>query len=75
MIPLLVVILVGIVLWYLVFIMFGDFWRQDRNPAGRSPKPVEPPTPNRGCAVDAPPLGWTALDDQQLTRLLKGAAP
>lgn len=75
MIVLLVLVLVGIALWYLVFIMFGGLWRDDRNPAGRSTMPVELPTANRGHAVASLALGWTALDDQQLTRLLKSAAP
>ena len=74
MIRFLVAILVGMALWYVVFVVLGDFWRPNRTVVGPT-TPLEAPPDNRGDAVESLPLAWTALDDRQLIRLLKGAAP
>ena len=70
-----VLILVGIASWYIVFVMFGEWWRRDRPSSTLTAVPMQPPEPIRTDSVYALSLGWTALDDQQLTRLLKGSAP
>jgi hypothetical protein len=73
MIVLLVLILVCIALWYVMFVVFSAIpWR-----LGKKTPLATKGLPSADVAHSDHPvmLGWTALDDQQLTRLLKGSAP
>jgi hypothetical protein len=74
MIFVLLLIPVGLSIWFLVFVLFKDSIRARFVSGVRSPTIRQP----HGVAseADVPPLsGWTALDDQQLARFLKGSAP
>jgi hypothetical protein len=72
-IVLLVLILVGTAMGYLVFVVFCAAPR--RKQAQRANVMNGPPPADLALSVHPATLGWTALDDRQLTRLLKGSEP
>ena len=75
MIVTLVLILICVSLWYTVFVVFCDGPRRRRKVMRRANMTRPTPATDGGHPAEPETLGWTALDDQQLTRLLKGSAP
>jgi hypothetical protein len=72
---LLVLILACVALWYSVLVVFCDAPRRRRKPSRPTIMTGSASHPSNAPVVPPVTLGWTALDDQQLTRLLKGSAP
>ena len=75
MIVVFVLMLVGIAVWYLVFVVPGESSRHKRKSIRRANMTKPPPAASNAAPTPPVTLGWSALDDQQLTRLLKGSAP
>jgi hypothetical protein len=65
------------VFWFVAFMMSKLFTRYGSPVGGVSAAsvPAPEPTTTPAVAVDVPVPTWSELDDRQLTRLLKSAAP
>jgi hypothetical protein len=63
------------VFWVVAFAMSKLFTRYGSPVGGPSAAPVPAPAQAPTPVVDVPVPGWSELDDRQLTRLLKSAAP
>jgi hypothetical protein len=65
------------VFWVVAVAMSKLFNRYGSPVGGASPAPAPAPAPEQlpASGVDAPVPAWSELDDRQLTRLLKSAAP
>ncbi len=74
----LTIIIIILVFAILVFVFYGFFISQVGRDGGED---TMPPRTNIGQSkpvddlVGPPPPGWTALDDEQLTRLLRESSP
>ncbi len=68
----LLILMVAFPLWSLIFVVFKGSFRTN-SPADLRARPIVAAHAT-GDGADVASSGWTALDDRQLTRLLKGSA-
>jgi hypothetical protein len=67
--------LVGLALWYAAVVLVKNVRRAGWHPGHRADPAPKVTSASGSDTARCLARGWTALDDQQLTRLLKGTAP